>query len=81
MEVPSYMEPHVQQLISIETERAIFLARPSVMLGVVPKKDGGQWCALLGPNLMEGVAGFGDSPDEAMTAFDIAWFKKESRDE
>lgn len=32
--------------------------------------DGNQWCALYGENLMEGVAGFGDSPAAACYAFD-----------
>ena len=75
LNIPSYLEPSIQQLISIETERAIFQGRPSVMLRVVPKKDGDKWCALLGENLMEGVAGFGDSPNEAMWAFDKAWYE------
>ncbi len=47
--------------------------RPRVFL------DGNQWCALYGADLQEGVAGFGDSPAEAMAAFDAAWFAKVSR--
>ena len=31
------------------------------------------WCALLGANLQEGVAGFGTTPAKAMWAFDTAW--------
>lgn len=30
-------------------------------LGLTPKKDGNQWCYLLGENLQVGVAGFGDT--------------------
>ncbi len=30
--------------------------------------DGDQWCALVGANLMEGVAGFGNTPLEALKA-------------
>ena len=56
-----------------ECERAIFLARPSVMFGLVPIPDGNQWSVLYGENLMEGVAGFGDTPDEAMADFDKNW--------
>jgi len=59
-----------------ELERADFLRRPSVMLGVKPHLDGNKWCALYGVNLQEGVSGFGDSPDEAMKAFDEAWREK-----
>jgi hypothetical protein len=39
-------------------------------------KDGTDWCALYGDNLQEGVCGFGDTPAQAMAAFDAAWHKK-----
>ena len=29
-------------------------------------KDGDQWCCLLGENIQEGVAGFGDTPHKAI---------------
>lgn len=29
--------------------------------------DGDKWCCLYGENIQDGVAGFGDSPHEAMT--------------
>lgn len=31
--------------------------------------DGNMWCALYGTNLQDGVAGFGDTPDDAVAAF------------
>lgn len=43
------------------------LFRPRIFI------DGNQWCALYGDNIQDGVAGFGDSPDEAMAEFDKAW--------
>lgn len=43
--------------------------------------DGDKWCALYGDNLQDGVAGFGDSPNEAMIDFDKAWYKKLQRKE
>ena len=43
------------------------LYRPTLII------DGNQWCALYGDNLQDGVAGFGDTPDKAMRAFDLAW--------
>jgi len=61
------------QVAACQEDRALFLARPSVMLGLVPKPDGNQWCALYGENIQDGVAGFGDSPNAAMQAFDVAW--------
>ena len=35
--------------------------------------DGDKWCALYGENLQDGVAGFGDTPEEAMKAFNKEW--------
>lgn len=32
--------------------------------------DGDQWCAMTGEDLMEGVAGFGDTQEDAM--YDLA---------
>lgn len=31
-------------------------------------KDGDKWCALIGPDLQTGIAGFGDTPSEAVVA-------------
>ena len=50
--------------------------RPSVLYRPTLYVDGDKWCALLGENLQTGVVGFGASPDEAMRAFDKAWFEK-----
>jgi hypothetical protein len=47
--------------------------RPSTLYKPTVSRDGNQWCALLGENLQVGVAGFGDSPAQAMYAFDLAW--------
>ena len=49
------------------------MTRPSVLYRPALFPDGDKWCALLGENLMEGVAGFGDTPADAMWAFDKAW--------
>lgn len=53
--------------VADEMQRPSVLYRPSIGM------DGNKWCALYGVNLMEGVAGFGDTPDEAMREFDKAW--------
>ena len=37
--------------------------------------DGDQWCALYGDNLQDGIAGFGDSPNDAKNNFNINWFR------
>lgn len=48
-------------------------SRPSVLFRPTLSLDGNQWCALLGDNLHDGLAAFGDTPDAAMRAFDAAW--------
>lgn len=46
---------------------------PHVLMRPAVYPDGDQWCALYGENLQEGVAGFGDTPELAVRAFDEAW--------
>lgn len=57
-------------------EAAIEHQLPHVLMRPKLSQDGDMWCALYGDNLQEGVAGFGKSPGEAMSAFDIEWWKK-----
>ncbi len=47
--------------------------RPSVLFKPELFKDGNMWCALLGANLQEGIAAFGETPEKAMKNFDKAW--------
>lgn len=49
---------------------------PSVMFRPRLSIDGNEWCALYGDNLQDGVAGFGDSPADAMWDFDKNWSAK-----
>ena len=42
------------------------------LLGLVPFPDGDKWCVLWGPNLQDGVAGFGDTPYLAVLDFNAA---------
>ena len=55
-----------------------YLLRPSVTFQQSLKIsiDGDKWCVLMGGNLMEGVAGFGDSCQLAMNDFDKEIVKK-----
>lgn len=61
--------------VSIQ-EAAMAHATPSAIYRPRISMDGNKWCALYGENLQDGVAGFGDSPSEAMYAFDAAWVAK-----
>ncbi|TAL43869.1 MAG: hypothetical protein EPN91_05805 [Salinibacterium sp.] len=60
------------------TATAQEMARPSVLYKTTLGADGDMWCALLGENLQEGVAGFGKTPAEAMTAFDQAFWSEQT---
>jgi hypothetical protein len=53
-----------------EYERPSTLMRPKIAI------DGNQWCALYGENLQDGVAGFGNTPEEAMRDFDKNWVEE-----
>lgn len=53
-----------------ERLRPFILYRPKLF------RDGDQWCALVGENIQEGVAGFGPSPAKAAYAFDAAWLEE-----
>jgi hypothetical protein len=55
---------------------AMEMARPAVLFKPTLLRDGDKWCALLGENLQEGIAGFGDTVAEAMTNFDQAFYKE-----
>ena len=50
--------------------------RPSVLFRPKVYRDGNAWCALYGNNLMEGVAAFGNTPDEATRRFDAVWISE-----
>jgi hypothetical protein len=56
------------------------MVRPSVLWRPALSMDGTMWCALYGENLVEGVAGFGETPEAAMRAFDDAWWKQRTSD-
>ena len=61
---------------NVEVDAAVMKTMPSYLYRPKLAIDGNQWCALYGENLQDGVVGFGDSPYEAMEAFDKAWFEK-----
>lgn len=71
-----YIDDMLLRIVDMDFERSKFLSRPSVMLGLKPFQDGNAFCVLLGENIQVGVCGFGDTPDEAMAAFDKEWIAK-----
>lgn len=68
---------HMIRCVAEEYSRtAQEMQRPSAIYRPALSIDGNQWCALYGDNLQDGVAGFGDSPADAMSAFDAEWAKR-----
>ena len=54
-------------------EAAAFMSAAHVRMRPRVFPDGNQWCCLYGDDLVVGVAGFGDTPEQACAAFDKAW--------
>ncbi len=50
--------------------------RPCVLMRPSIGRDGNKWSVLYGDNIMDGVCGFGDTPEEAMRDFDSNWHKQ-----
>lgn len=78
MDIPEYLHDRVAHLIAIETQAVIYKeiteerkSRWAVILGLIPQRDGDQWCILWGINLQNGVASFGSTPEDAILNFDI----------
>ena len=72
---------HAAMAADVVREAAAEQCRPSVLFRPALSIDGDQWCALYGDDLQCGVAGFGDSPAEAMLDFDRQWATRCSRSE
>ena len=55
-------------------KEAALADRPSYWLRPALERIGRKWRALYGENPQDGVAAFGDTPDEAFADFDKKWF-------
>ncbi len=72
----SYAAQAWQEAGSHFTGTAIEWRRPSVIFRPKLYPDGNKYCALFGEDLQTGIAGFGDTADEAMRDFDKNWLTK-----
>lgn len=52
------------------------MCKPSVLYRPTLTQDGNAWIALYGEDLAVGLAGYGDTPEQAMLAFDKVWVTK-----
>lgn len=67
---------HYFEMASVKIQEAASgYGSPSVLYRPSLSIDGNKWCALYGENLQDGVAGFGDSPAQAMADFDKSWHR------
>ena len=76
MEIPSYLHDLVAEQINIGTIEANRRSWWATILRLQPMLDGDKWCVLWGPNIQEGIAAFGDSPQDAMWNFEAEMRKK-----
>ena len=68
---------HYAMVVAQDISSAAFEhMRPSAVYRPSMWFDGVLWCALYGEDRVNGVAGFGESPAEAMLDFDKAWTAK-----
>jgi hypothetical protein len=57
-----------QLVLTLEMMRPSVLFRPRLFM------EGNRWTALYGQDHLNGVAGFGKTPDQAMRDFDRRWY-------
>lgn len=69
-----YVTAGINQEAAVEALcRARRLNTPSAVYRPTLFQDGNAWCALYGRDIAVGVVGWGDTPEQAMAAFDAAW--------
>ena len=73
IELDGYTIQLMQEAARNQAEYYENLNRPSMIFKPQLSIDGNQWCALLGESLQDGVAGFGDTPEDAYRDFDKNW--------
>lgn len=75
---PEYYRPSYAPYLACEAHGGP--KAPHKRLGGKPFMDGDKWCVLHGENLQEGIAGFGDTPDDAIREFNAAWYRNEQKE-
>jgi hypothetical protein len=75
METPERYYGWVEEILNNELAASQNKRLMAVILGLVPVKDGNQWCVLYGENLQVGIAGFGETLYKAMQAFEDKFHK------
>lgn len=78
LEVPGYLQGRVAEMLGIMENEAIYRENFATILRIAPVKDGDKWCVLYGADLHDGIAGFGNTPWEAMQAFHTAMLSEKA---
>lgn len=79
IQIESSQRQHYETILYQERSYAIALeAEYARFAKLKPRlfRDGDQWCVLFGNDLMTGIAGFGDTPHEAVIMWDKQWTTK-----
>jgi hypothetical protein len=79
LNVPDYLQARVGEILNIAFNEALYRENLAVILQLAPVKDGDHWVVLHGPNIQEGVAGFGKTPWAAMQAFHEAMLSEKAK--
>ena len=78
-EIESNQKQHHNEMLQqtklniLETEQQY---KRFAMLKPEVYKDGNKWCVLYGENIQDGIAGFGDTPHEAVIDWESNWNKQ-----
>lgn len=72
MELPDNLYANAAECLGIETEAAARRLYWAVVYGLAPFKDGDKWCVLLGEDIQSGICGFGNTPEKAISAFEVS---------
>lgn len=74
LELKHYLFQEDNRKQADEAEMQVF--RFMKELGIVPYKDGNQWCALYGEDLQSGIAGFGATPYRSVEDLEEQFYTK-----
>jgi len=77
MEMPLEILNSLRQAAEEDLEAARRKNNWATILGLIPERDGDQWRVLFGEDLVNGIVGFGRTPEEAMMALDSAMSRRD----
>jgi len=73
--IPDHLVEQVTMILAKDRETSERKSLWAVILGLIPYKDGDEWCVLWGIDIQVGIVGFGKTPVQAIYAFEWAMEK------